>query len=403
MIDVVTLRTAFAEIDGDVVSRSGLLHLTGDPSEPGEGVATFTHVQPTKMTNFIAGEIVGQFAEDSVRVRLSNGIGQFFIDNDEEDGLVIKEVTDTTTWDAEFTEPSLLGNLDLWTQPSLQIIVFMKRTARDRNPRVRSPLILLDHPTWPGAVAQAVRDIVRFVSTVEPVLIHEEVLTEDTSEWEIGEPFSEHGYVLTELVQVAVDGVHKSARLADGKVIVEGPAVRAGSTVEIAVRYRPSTSVRRVGEVLVLDKTPAWHASNLVTAGGLNGIATIVMVAGNEIQERKSELRITVNGVAHRQADALAMRIALERAFGDGLTVTFPDGRCVFAQLDGLVEVVPQGAGNLPMASGVVVLSLSEFVSSRQVRLPRQDGRPVYTSISIELRDGVTIVADITESALSLP
>ena len=388
MIEVLTMKHNQATRSGDLALVSGGIGLSGSLHCPANGTLTFTHIQPDKVTRWKAAEVNGNFGSDSVRVRLSNGVKQYYFD----DSLNIVEVTDVTTWDTEYSNPHLLGNIDLWTHTSLQLVVHLVRTSSDRNPVVDLARVLVDHPTWPGAIAQAVKDVVTFVGTVSPVLIHSETLAKPRREWKIGNPHSEHNYELNEIVMVTIDEVEKSATLSDGTVTLEGPEAPAGSTIEIAVKYSPNTSVRRVSEVRVVHRTPAWWIQDLVVAGGLNGIAVIVMVAGVEVQERRSELRVTINGIAHRQADALAMRAALNQAFGSGITITFPSGRCVFGQLDGLIEVVPQSSTNLPMASGILVMSISEYVFGKVAVKPRtDDGDPIFTELTIDLGDGLSI------------
>lgn len=394
MIDVVTLRHYLADLTGDIVPSQAGLRLSGGPNESASGTATYTTISPARMSVWKSAELLGRWDEitNSVRVRFSNGVTQYYLDDTD---MKFKEVTDTSDWTSEWTLPNLMKNLDLWTQESLEFVVYMERTSTD-EPLVKEIKVLLDLPTWVGAVHQAVKEVIAFVGTIQPLLIHEETLSADRSEWKIGEPYTEHGYDVKSLQQVAVNKVHKSAAFNAGIVTLQGPAAKKGDQVEIAVRYLPSVAVRRVEEVAVLHKTPAWWVQDLVVAGGLNGISTVRMVQGYEVQERKSELRMTVNGIAHRQHDALQMRLALQEAFGDGLAIELDSGRCITAQLDGLVEVTPQSGTILPMATAVVQLSLSEFVYAKLAVNPRgEDEMPQYTSVSIDLPDGVTAVADI--------
>lgn len=379
-IDVLPLKSRLAERSGDVYVRLGQARLNGD-----SGTLKFVQIAPTSMTVWKSAEIIGLVdpSTDSIRVRLERADGkQYYIEPS--DGT-LNEVLDQVSWASEFSPPYMLGSLDLWTTKTLTIVVHLIRTSADPDPRITEINVLLDNPTWEGAVAQAIRDVGKFIAAIDPILIHRETLTGSRSQWKIGKPHSEHGYVLTDLVQVTVDGVHKSAQVSNGIVSLVGPPAMAGQDIEIAVKFKPSTSVRRVDEIRILHETPAWVMRNLAIEGGLVGVIPDVIIGGFEIKERSAELRITVQGVAHRVADALAMRIALQQGFADGITVTFPGGRCVFGQLDALVEVIDEGEFNLPMAQGVVILPLSEFVFAKLFRKQRADAESVAADPSLTL------------------
>jgi hypothetical protein len=303
-------------------------------------------------------------------------------------------VSTPASWDTEYSLPYLLANLDLWSMPEMQLEVRLEGTDENPNPEVSDVRVLVDHPTWEGAITSAVRAVATKVESTEFVLVHTETLSAARGSWKIGKPHSEHNYDVRSLVQVTIDGRHKSASLVDGEVVLEGPPAPSGSSIEIAVKVRPMCTVRRGDESRTINMTPSWWLSSLVTEGGLVGTTTPMMVGGREVSVREQELRITVNGLAQRQADALAMRLALQEAFADGLVVTMPSGRTVYAQLDGLVEVVDGGSANLPMASGTVLVVVREYVFAKLVRDQRdEEGHPVTTELSVAMPDGVGFTA----------
>jgi hypothetical protein len=312
-----------------------------------------------------------------------------------------KEVT-ADDWSSEFSLPYTLANVDLWTQPSLGIIVRLRRATFDKNPLIKDLRALVNFPAWEGAAAQAVRDVVKAVQTTYPILYVDTVTTEPTQSWKIGIPHTERNYELTSIEQVLVNGQHRSASLSNGIVSISGPPAPTGADVRIAVRYKPNISIRRVGEVRITHKTPAWWIQDLVVHGGLNGFTTPMSIAGIDVFEKRSELRITINGIADRSADALAMRQALQEEFSRGLNITFPSGRCVVGQLLGLVEVVAQGQSNLPMATAIMSVPFVEY-SATQVFKNRRSGdqvvdgvlipgQPILTELAIILTDGNTTV-----------
>jgi hypothetical protein len=397
-IEVVTLRTAEAVKTGDVVSGLAGLHLGGADYETSRfGTVTFTNVQPTKFMRWKSAEVLGRFDDylKSVRVRMSDGTDLFWMDVDDE--FKIKPVTDSDDWSVEYTLPSSLGNLDLWTKDNLQLVVYMTRKTGD-NPIVQDVRALMNFPTWTGAVADSVKSVVDFVATIQPTMVEEITVSTSTSSFNFSS--NEHNFKFTELIQVLVDGKHRSASLTDGKVVLSTPAP-AGSTVTVAAKYLPNTTVRRVGEVRVLHQTPAWWIQDLVVGGGLNGKSSTLMVSGDEVKENRVELRMIINGIAHRQKDALAMRLALQEFFGPGLQIVFPSGRCASAQIDGLVEVIGQGSTGLPMASAVLKLVITEYVYSEKIRNarlyddPNQAGNAlVYSTLCIDLPDGVSVLSN---------
>ena len=405
--EAVHLRASLAERAGSVIYSQGSLRLDSTVRRT-FGTVTYPSISADEHVLWKSAELRGVHDQstDAVRVRLSNGTTQYFIDED--DDMTLKPVTDTTQWDTEFSTPYHLGSLDLWTQRTLSIIVHMVATPSFPRPSVKGVDVLMDLPAWAGAVAHAVKAVVQKVATIEPIMVERfpfgtGTLSEATQEFKIGDPHSEHGYSLTSLVQVLVDGTHKSASLSNGIVTLLGPPAPPGSVVKIAVKYLPNTSVRRVGEVQIIDRTPAWVVSGLVVEDGLDGLISPLVIAGYEVFRRKVELRITVNGVAHRQADALAMRLALQSELAEGLLVRLPSGRCLSANLlDGVVEVIPQGSTNLPMASTIITLALDEFPRARLVKNARSeqdDGSviPVLTQISIDLPGGVSVSASAAD------
>lgn len=390
MIDVVQLKARLAKRTGDVEVRCGTARLTGS-----SGTLEYVHLQPTKMTNWISADIIGirDYDTDAVRIRFGDGDKQFYFD----ESMDLIEVTDTSSWDDEWSPAYTMGALELWTRKSLQLIVHLVSTNSWPDPRVSDVRVLMDHPTWEGAVANTVRDVAKYVGSVEFTLIHSETLSASRGSWKIGKPYTEHQYDVRSVVQVAVDGVHKSSRLDNGEVILEGPPAPAGSTVEIAVNVLPTSTVRRVGEVDEVHRTPEWFLHELVAGGGLTGVISEFQVGGELVKQRLVELRIRVNGVAHRQADALAMRLALQSAFANGLEVQLPSGRCVFAQLDGLVEVVEEGPLNLPMATGEISVAVWEYVKTTTVRKQlRDDGTFLPTELTLKSPDGSEVVFNET-------
>jgi hypothetical protein len=393
-VEVVNLKALDASKSGDLEARFGVVSISGHPLESAEGTMSFELVHPSKMVRWMAAEIVGDFAQDSVRVRLTDGVKTYFFD--EENNLEVTEVDDPSQWDVQWSEASLLNNLDLWTSPNLGFSVHLVRTEFDRNPRVVEIRVLMDLPTWHGATAHAVRSVAEFVSSVHPLMVHSEVLSEDQQSWKIGEPYTEINLNVVELVQVTLDGSHKSATLADGIVTLVGPPGRKGQTIEIAAKFKPNITVRRTEHVDVLHQVPAWWVQNLVGADqAMNGFTTKVSIGGYEVAVRRVELRMTINGVASRTVDALAMRAALQQATAYGVPVTMPSGRQVFGFVDSLVDVAVQGGGNLPMTSGKVNCAFMEYVSARQIRRSRTDDmQPVRTTVDVELPDGVQETVD---------
>jgi len=244
--------------------------------------------------------------------------------------------------------------------------------------------ILVDFPAWEGAIAQCVREVAEFVRDLEPIIIHRETVSSDTQSWKPGKPYSEQGIQVTDVVQVTLDGVHKSSTYSNGVVTLSGPPAKTGQVVEIAMKIRATMTFRRVDQSRILHYTPAWLLRNAVVSGGLVGKAPGIEVGGYKVEERHHELRITIQGVATQLNHAFAMRLALQTGFADGLNVIFPGGRCVNAQLDGLIEIVEAGTDeSLPMAQGVVILPVNEFVKATSFRKQRVTAEDVVSNPSL--------------------
>ncbi len=374
MIDVLTVRASNAVTSGDVVKRLGIISLDAPPTWPESvvGQVEYTLIEPASMVQWISAEFVGveDQSTDAVRVRFVDADGDsFYLD---ESDFKFKAVADTTSWDADYSRPAVMACLDLWTRQSLQIVVGLVSTENFPRPQVGDLKVALDLPTWEGAAAQAARRVAEAVDQIEPIVVHMETLTADQSRWLMGNPHSEINMELTELIQAAINGRHKSATLTDGVVELDGPAAKAGDSVRIAVKFKPSTSVRRMGTIRVINETPAWVLSNLITEGGLNGEVSPIGVNGIEVRRRKLDMQITVRGVATRQADALYMRAALQEYFSNGVEVVFDSCRSVQAQVEGLVEVLSGGRQSLPECIGVVRVTMDEYLGYRRVRNARR-------------------------------
>ncbi|KKL73182.1 hypothetical protein LCGC14_2077470 [marine sediment metagenome] len=370
MIDLLTLKASRAIRTGDVRYRRGEVYVAHPRDLAKSGTVEFDAIEPDGRVLWMSAEVLGvdDPGTDAVRIRFSNGSQQYYLDQDD---FKFKLVTDTDSWVDEYTRPHMLGNIDLWTQGSLKLVVHLVVTKQYPDPRIKDAVVLLDLPAWEGAAAQAIRIIATGVRDLRPILIHGSTLTEDTSEFNIGSPYSEHQIVLEEIVQVTLDGVHKSAELSDGKIVLLGPPARAGQAVKIAATFVPTITVRRVGEIRVISQTPAWVMSNLILGGGLNGRLAPVDVSGTEVERRYVDLQITARGASHRQADALAMRAAILEAFSSGFTVCIDSGRTFSAQIENQVEVLPGGSASIPEAIAIIRLGMTEFTSHRTIRNSR--------------------------------
>lgn len=394
MIEVVSVRASDAVLTDDCVRRGGRVVIDGPPEWSNQGQADFGLICSSMMVQWMSAELVGDFSHDSARVRLTDGTSFFYIDED--DGMAVKPVTDSSQWDSEWSAPDLLSSIDLWTKRDLGVVVRLVRTSYHRSPSLIELRVLMRFPTWIGSAHHAIQSIVDQVSVTAVLAVEEETLTADQSEWRIGEPWSEFNIVPSSLEQVTVNGVHKSASLDSGVITLLGPPARAGDTVVLAFKYAPNTSVRRGEHVSTIDVAPAWWCQELVVAGGQSGLAPRVVVGCYSVSVRRLELRVTVNGVASRVKDAIQMRAALQQSFADGLNIDMPSGRRVSAHLDGVVEVVVKQGSNLPMATGIVQCSMIEYVTATLIRPPRTGSPqvPLRTTIETQLPDGVVVLSD---------
>ncbi len=342
------------------------------------GTVTFGTFAPSGVVNWLAAEIDGVENQgcDSVRMRIGTDTALYYID--ENDSLRIKPVTDESSWSDQYSSPLSLASLDLWTEPTLRVVVALVSTNCDRNPTIQGLTVAMDLPMWEGSVAQATRRVVAITASIRPTLVHRETLTAPQSVWLLGEPHSEHGHVLTSLVGASVDGVVRSATLADGTVTLAGITPKTGQEVVIAVRYHPHSVVRRMADTRILHKLPAFLIDDLVRGGGLNGSMPLLNVNGIEVSRRMVDLRIQVRGAAVRQADALAMRAAMQETFGGTELITLDSGRTMGAATMEVVEVTPGGDNSMPVASGVVHCPMTEYTGYRRVSAARRGSAGAY-------------------------
>jgi hypothetical protein len=377
-IDVATLRPTYGSREGDVVVRLHRARLTGE-----SGTVTYPVIRPDRFCRWVSAELMGlqNPAGDGVRVRVSDGESQFWLD---ENDMVFKAVTDESTWDTEFMAPWLLGNLDLWTRSELGLVVHLVATITDPDPQVGEIRVLADFPTWEGAISHCIRRVATFLGDVSFVLVHRETLAAARSEWKIGGDYTEFGYNVVGLVQVTVDGVHKSADFSDGVVTLKSTPAQSGSAIEIAVLVQPSVTVRRDEGSRTVHIAPEWWMASIVEEAGMTGVHSSFLVGGTEVRVREQDITVTINGIASRQADALAMRLGLQAAFSDGLVILLPIGRCLAANLLGFVEVIETGPAGMPQCTGKVRITIKEYVSSKVVRVSRDENGPVTTSLSLE-------------------
>lgn len=388
MIDVLVMRA------NDYASRSGDVELrylgsigTKRDSTTG-GTLTFQRICPHKFARWKAAELMGSFAHDSARVRFnrlnSNSTTEsttFFLNAST---MTFDPVVDTSQWDDEWTEASLLANLDLWTAPDLQIIVHLVRTNFTADPTVTELRVLMDLPTWEGAVAAAARKITEVVGDIEPVLLYSETLSAPRAVFKLGVPHSEYGYTLTSVVLATVNGLERQASVSDGAVVLAGVTPPAGAVVEIAVKFTAKCAYLRGPTSRVLNQTPFWTVADLVVDGGLVGEAPKLYIAGHEVHQRRIQLELKINGTSTFVRDAFAMRAALQARFSRGLQICLPSGRGVFAQLDGLVELVDNTDPVLPMASGLISVAMVEYIDAYQFRNARNGNAPVYTELELD-------------------
>lgn len=388
MIDVVTIKASTHATRGSgVVFRSpGSLVLSGEPQRSGEGTVTFQEIVTADQVRWMSAELIGTFTDRSVRVRLGDGSGRLWYFDSSTGEL--EPVADTTQWDTEWSAADLLNNLDLWTYGTLIVVAHMIRVTDHRYPELIELRVLADFPTWKGSVNQVTEAVMRAVSDSRPVIVHTETLTADRSTWKMGVPYSELNLEIEDVIGVTVDGLPRSATVSGGIVTIVGDPVRAGSSLSIAVSVVVKGTFRRVAGVRVTAATPLWVFDNVLTSGGLSGRANKVSVGNYEVDARRVELRISVNGVATRLADAFSLRDALQSVFNGGLSIRFPSSRGVYATINGLVEVLETTAlGNLPSANGIIQIPFMEYVAASQVRDSRSGGAPVRTTVTLDVGD----------------
>ena len=367
-VDLHEMKAGSAVRAGDVVVRRGEARLRRT-TQGNFGTLTFPLVEPDAMVLWVAASLNGVLdnSTDAIRIRLSNGTTHYYFD--ESDNLRVKPVTDQSVWTDEYFGPDVLGSLDLWTQQGLQLIVCLFSTKDYPDPRCRSALTVMNFPAWEGAVSQTVTEIAKSLALVRPILIHEEALTSDRSEWKLGNDHSERGYVLTELVQVTVNNRSKSAQLSDGVVSLDGPKAQVGDVVKIAVRFKPGLLVRRTDEVHAIEKLPTWLLTNLVqnrtrvTSGRLSPLE----VSGVRVYRRMLDLQITFRGVGGRQVDALSMRDAVLSHFNGGVEIVLDSCRSLAVALDDSVEVTPRSGEGFPEAVGQLRCVLHEYTGYERV------------------------------------
>lgn len=336
------------------------------------GVITFGTFTPAARPVWVAAEVVGVFDQStgSVRVRIGTDDALFYLD--ENDSLKLKRVTDEDSWDSQYCSPLALASLDLWPEPTLRIVIGLVSTAGDQNPIIRGVNVIADFPTWEGAVAQGVRLVAALVAATRPVLIHDETLTTQRSEWKLGTPNVESGHELTSLDTIDIDGVIRTGTLIEGKVVLNGAPARAGQRVKIAVKYAPKTIVRRVADVRTIQQLPIFILDDLTRGGGMNGTMPSMHINGVEVRRRMIHLRIQVRGAAVRQADAFAMRAALQEKFGGTETLTLDSGRTLGAAMMDVVEVMGSGVESMPVATGTIQCPFEEFTGYKRVAAARR-------------------------------
>lgn len=378
MIDVIIQRATSAEVSGGARAKLGEVRLSGKALGT-NGTITFGTFAPSSLVRWLSAEIVGVTDQScsSVRVRIGTDSALYYFD--EADSLRIKPVTDEDDWSAQYSSPLALASLDLWTEQTLRVVVHIRSTPCNTAPAIRSLMVAMDLPVWEGAIAQASRKIVALVASMRPILLHTETLVASKFQWKLGEPYSENGHVLTDLVTVTVDGVERSASLSDGVVIIAGVPGKTGQTVSIAVRYQPQTSVRRTADVRIINKLPAFLVDDLVRGGGLNGTLPPLNINGLEIRRRMVELRIQVRGVAARQADAFAMRAAMQEKFGGTETIILDSGRTIGAVVMEVIEITSSGSESMPIAIGVLHCPTTEYTGYSRVSAARRGTAGAYS------------------------
>lgn len=399
MIDVLEVNSRLAATSGDVIVRKGRAYLRRDDIGT-SGTLTFPLLSPTGIVFWKTADITGvqDPSRDSIRLRLSNGTTDYYIDVN--DDMRIKEV-DVSDWDSQYFLPYVLSSIDLWTQTTLSVKAHLVSTDRDRNPSLRTLRVLLDLPAWEGSATQAVRQILQHVDDCRPILYYSDTLAAETSEWKLGEPHTERGYELTRLVQLQVDGRHKSATLSNGVVTVEGPPVPAGASIVIAAEYNPPCVVRRANEIKTIHKLPSFLCSGLIQekSTSVSGKMASVTIGNYSVTRRMVEARVTVRGVASRQADAFSMRNALAEKFTRGVEVCLDSDRYVTASIDDTIEILAAGGDGTPEAACRIICSLITYdaaaVAVRSRTTDEADNIvPQTTTISMEMSGTLSQTVD---------
>jgi hypothetical protein len=388
-IDVLMLAPHRATPSGAVsIADSASVRTTG-PS----GTVLFEAIEVTSYVQWMAAKVEGTFDEtlESVRVRLidADGVYWYF-----DDSLNIVQVT-AADWTTQYSLPSHLNNLDLWTRRYLRIAVHLVRSDADRDPRIFGVYVLAEFPTWEGPAATVARKITEAVDALRPVFIFKHVV--GTQPIQTMSLKSERSYEITELSAVVVDDDHKSAAYADRTVTFVGPPVQPGSEIAVAAKCRVPSSIKRAPESRLSPKVPYWWIQDTTRHSGLNGVMGPLVIGTYEVKRVMSQLRTTVNGIADRLADALALRTAMQTGFARAIEIEFPSGRTVGAQPDGLIEVLEERSGPvLPMATAVLTTVLTEYVSAVQLRPSRVGSMPLNTTITINLPDSTSTVSSDT-------
>lgn len=398
MIDVVHQTAIAATISGSCRKLRGAVSLTS--TKIGTiGTVEFGTFAPRSLVKWLSAEIGGVSDQnlDSVRVRIGTDDRLYYID--EADSLRIKPVTNESSWDSECSSPLSLASLDLWTDQTVRVVVCLRSTTNDRTPSITGLVVAMDLPLWEGVAAQAARKITELAAGMRPVLLHNETLAEAKSEYKLGEPHTEFGHQLTELVMASVDGVERSATLSNGIVRLMGNTPTAGQRVSIAVRYKPQTTVRRLSGVRIANQLPCFIIGDLVRGGGMNGTLPTIHVNGIEIRRRMLGLRIQVQGMAYRQADAYAMRDSIQETFGGTAVIVLDSGRTIGAAVIDLVEVSASGQDS-STAIGTINCPTTEYTGYTRVGAARRGEPGSFTLptnvISITNADGTVQTYDET-------